>query len=143
MLASHAQLTPLVPLFTWSFPREPASVGRARSFVRDVLSEGPCDWVNDELRETVVLLVSEVAANAVRHGAGPHFGVECHLPDAALLRVSVYDDGDGRPRPRVAGADDEGGRGLALLDLLADEWRCERMGHGGKVVAFTVKGPRT
>jgi anti-sigma regulatory factor (Ser/Thr protein kinase) len=89
----------------------------------------------------VVLLVSEVATNAVRHGAGVHFGVECHLPDASRLTASVYDDGDGRPRPRAATAEDEGGRGLELLGLLAEEWRCESLGRG-KVVAFTVRGRR-
>jgi anti-sigma regulatory factor (Ser/Thr protein kinase) len=140
MLASHAHLVPLVPLFTWSFPREPASVGRARSFVRDVLTEDSCDWLNDELRERVVLLVSEVATNAVRHGAGAHFWVECHLADSARLTVSVYDEGPGRPRQRHATVDDESGRGLELLDLLADEWRFTPQGRG-KVVAFTINGP--
>ncbi|MEO3749097.1 ATP-binding protein [Streptomyces sp. B6B3] len=136
-MASPAQSA---ALFAWTFPREPPSVALARAFVSDVLPHVPCVRCNEELRQTVVLLVSEVTTNAVRHGAGSHFLVECQVPDPTRLTVTVHDDGPGLPCPRVATAEDEGGRGLALLDLLADEWRYEHRGPG-KAVAFTVTAP--
>jgi anti-sigma regulatory factor (Ser/Thr protein kinase) len=48
--------------------------------------------------------------------------------------------GTGLPRPREAAAEDEGGRGLELLELLADTWQYAQRGSG-KVVAFTMNRP--
>jgi len=54
--------------------------------------------------------------NAICHGDGTARIGMSHARDE--LRVEVHDDGAGRPVRRQPGADDEAGRGLALIDGL-------------------------
>lgn len=73
----------------------------------------------DELSEDVVLVVSEMVTNAVRH-ASPPVGLEIEAGDDAVVVVVC----DGTPQPpvaREADLDAEGGRGMLLVDLLSDE----------------------
>lgn len=120
------------------FPGHASAVPQARRFVAGVLGEGfP---VLDEM----LLLVSEVAANAVRHSAsgdGGEFEVAVWVI-GGMVRVEVGDQG-GASEPRVAGdalsADGlTGGRGLRIVDALAATW-----GHSGdelgRVVWFEVE----
>jgi serine/threonine-protein kinase RsbW len=93
----------------------------------------------------VLLLVSEIAANAVRHSAsgdGGEFEVAVSVA-GDLVRVEVGDQG-GASEPRLTGesaATDAltGGRGLQIVDALATKW-----GHAGdelgRVVWFEVQG---
>ncbi|WP_371599049.1 ATP-binding protein [Streptomyces sp. NBC_00564] len=77
---------------------------------------------------TVSLLVAELAANAVQHGRTP--GRDFHLRLALevrtrLLRIEVADASTRLPRfgsETVAGPEDESGRGLLLVALLAARW---------------------
>lgn len=77
--------------------------------------------------DTVVLLVSELVTNGIRHGSGP--GVTLRLSrTGGLLRVEVD---DGNPSPAVvtaAGPDDEHGRGMALVQALAVAWGTDETG---------------
>ncbi|MFF7153511.1 ATP-binding protein [Streptomyces sp. NPDC008139] len=79
----------------------------------------------------------EEQPGGVRHArppAGREIGVRVALYDLRL-RVEVADAGDGRPRLRSAGVDDEGGRGLALVAVLADRHGvCPRLRGIGKAV---------
>lgn len=84
----------------------------------------------------VGLLVTELASNGLRHG-GP--GVDLWLrPTTTGLRVEVV-DGRGAALPRVQDpdADAEGGRGLVLVQALADRWGSERLA-AGKCVWFEI-----
>jgi sodium/proline symporter len=84
----------------------------------------------EELRFSTELIVSELAANAIRHGCGP-IHLRLIRDDTLICEVS---DGSGTvPRPRRAGGTDEGGRGLALVARLADRWGHRRTANG-KVV---------
>jgi anti-sigma regulatory factor (Ser/Thr protein kinase) len=119
-------------------PRHAASVGRARATLRQQLTA----WgVTGEVSETAELLLSELATNAVRHARvspGREIGVRFELTDGQL-RVEVADASDERPEQREAGPDDKGGRGLLLVDTLADDWGvCPRLGVG-KLVWFVLK----
>lgn len=90
--------------------RESAQVSRARRLARETLAE----WGLDGYIDHVALISSEMVTNALRHGAGT---ISIRLTRAGRdLRVEVHDHGARRPVRRHAGTDDEGGRGLELID---------------------------
>lgn len=84
------------------------------------------------------LLLGELFANAVRHAKSPAdrlVEVRFALVRAERLRVEVHDAGSGFPSLRAATQDDEGGRGLFLVNELAERWGCApRPGGVGKFV---------
>lgn len=92
-----------------------------------------------EAGEDVLLLVSEMVTNAVRHGAPP---VRLQVAaDDEQVRVAV-DDADPRPpRVRAAGSDAEGGRGMFLVDLLAQEHGVRPQPPGKSVWASVALDP--
>ncbi|MFF6861857.1 ATP-binding protein [Streptomyces ardesiacus] len=125
----------------WVFPAAPDAVRTARSRVRRTLD----DWRLDSVGDIAVLLVSELVTNALRHAAGP-IGVrlvrEAAAADGAagILLVEVSDPLPDPPRERVAGPDDEAGRGLQLLAAVARGWGT-RPGGTGKTVWFELALP--
>ncbi|MEU1466622.1 ATP-binding protein [Streptomyces sp. NPDC005761] len=101
------------------FRRERRSVPAAREFVRSVLA----DWGFGEARaDEVLVCVSELATNALVHGVPPGRGykVMLWLRDGGQVRVEVHDSGDGEPGVREP--DGESGRGLVIVEALADRW---------------------
>jgi anti-sigma regulatory factor (Ser/Thr protein kinase) len=82
------------------------------------------------LSQSLILLVSEVVSNAVRHSAG-HADSSIQLIasfDAARIRVTVTDAGEGFvPRPRDPGSTRDG-YGLYLLEKVAMRWGVESNG---------------
>lgn len=106
-----------------------------RRFVR-LLVEG-CPAVDD-----VVLLASELAANAVVHtasGDGGKFSVVVQVEDKRV-RVEVHDGGSAKTPvicPRTTA--EVSGLGLALVELLADRWGYHG-GLDGRVVWFEWSG---
>ncbi|MEU2059677.1 ATP-binding protein [Streptomyces sp. NPDC013455] len=106
---------------------DPAEVGRARRWARSRLA-GSGITADEPLAETLILLVSELVTNAVVHTGRPAVLRLC-LPGpaagsgtSATVRVEVADASSRAPVPRCAGSDATGGRGLALVDCLADRW---------------------
>ncbi|MFI1668419.1 ATP-binding protein [Streptomyces sp. NPDC020598] len=74
--------------------------------------------------DPAALLVAELAANAVTHGRVPgrDFRLLLYVIGDAL-RIEVTDTrGDRMPCLRPADAQGESGRGLRLVDALADRW---------------------
>ena len=95
-------------------PSAPRSVALVRRYAVDgctALGWGDC-------ADTVALLVTEVATNAVLHSYGTHIRVRV-LDRGLRLRVEVSDDSPALPAPRGARPSDENGRGLALVEALA------------------------
>jgi anti-sigma regulatory factor (Ser/Thr protein kinase) len=92
-------------------------------------------------------VVAELAANAALHGRvqGRDFLLALTLDDAAgTLRVAVSDTrGERRPAiPPERGPDHESGRGLLLVDALADSWGTEPFPPSGKTVwALLTQSP--
>ncbi|WSI35767.1 ATP-binding protein [Streptomyces sp. NBC_01341] len=74
-------------------------------------------------------IVAELAANAVEHGRVPgrDFLLRLAVHDGAHLRIEVTDT-RGEQRPPLPGAvdvpvdDAESGRGLLIVEALADRW---------------------
>ncbi|WP_221357132.1 ATP-binding protein [Streptomyces beigongshangae] len=87
------------------------------------------------------LLVAELATNAALHGRVPGRDARLDLTlDAASLLIEVTDArGDRLPgRPPVADADGESGRGLLLVEALADGWGIRPHHPAGKTVWATL-----
>jgi hypothetical protein len=97
-------------------PAEPASVGQARRFVRGVLA----DWKLESLVDTVTLLTSELATNAVLH-ARTGFAVVVSL-SGREVRVDVLDGSAVTPRSRQPSLTAATGRGVNMVAALADHW---------------------
>ncbi|MEU1850424.1 ATP-binding protein [Streptomyces sp. NPDC019990] len=114
---------------------DPAEVGRARQWARSRLA-GSGIQADDPLAETLVLLVSELVTNAVVHTGCPAV-LRLSLPGAgageATVRLEVADRSVRAPVPRCADDDATGGRGLALVDGLADRWGWSAEGAGKRI----------
>jgi anti-sigma regulatory factor (Ser/Thr protein kinase) len=72
-----------------------------------------------ELADDVVLLVSELVTNAIRHAVAP-IDLEIEVDQDEVV-VAVRDGSAVPPSPREAGLEAEGGRGMLLVDLLTAE----------------------
>lgn len=115
-----------------TLPDHEHSAREARLF----LSRAYCAKHHSRVLDEAQLLVSELVTNAVRHG-GPPVTVRVECVGAEGLRVSVS---DGDPRPPVrrdVEPESEGGRGVALVDILSDRWGVEA-GAPGKTVWFVL-----
>jgi DNA-binding NarL/FixJ family response regulator len=112
-------------------PRDRRSAGAARRFVEDTLDSATAT----DVVETATLLVSEVVANAVVH-AGSVLDLKIWV-DTERLRVEVADGLPVPPMVKQGSADTTTGRGMFLIDSLADRWGTE-LHEGGKTVWFEV-----
>lgn len=120
-------------------PAHGSSVADARHRVRARLRE----WETDEgLRDDAEMIVSELFTNAVMH-TGSEF-ITCGMGyDGTRLRLEVSDQGRAptAPRPRAAGVDEEGGRGLLLVGALSQAWGVRPTDDGGGRVVWAELGP--
>jgi anti-sigma regulatory factor (Ser/Thr protein kinase) len=115
---------------------DPAEVGRARRWARSRLA-GSGIGVDEPLAETLILLVSELVTNAVVHTGRPAV-LRLSLPgteggSATVVRLEVADRSGRAPVPRCVDGDATGGRGLALVDGLADRWGWSPEGVGKSI----------
>ena len=91
--------------------------------------------------DAVLLALTELVTNSAKHGAGP---VDVAMRrDVRQLRLSVTDRSDRLPVQPATGEDAEGGRGLALLDILATSWGVLLRMPSGKTVwcRFSAAAP--
>lgn len=105
----------------------PARPDAARQARRELVARG----LDDDISHTVMLLTTELIANALHHaGLDPasdrivFFGRMA--PD--LVRIEIGDSGPGFER-----GGPKGGLGMRMLDKLASRWGCERSGQGFRV----------
>jgi anti-sigma regulatory factor (Ser/Thr protein kinase) len=119
---------------------DPAEVGRARRWARSRLA-GSGIAADEPLAETLVLLVSELVTNAVVHTGCPAVlrllltGVRegASGTPGGTVRLEVADASTRPPAPRHAEGDETGGRGLELVDGLADRWGWDPEGVGKRI----------
>lgn len=111
---------------------------RAARAARDVIARFVASSELVDIRDTCVLLVSEVVTNALRHTDGQVVLELWLFPER--LRVEVSDETS--RGPVVGGGDllDDSGRGIPLMDALSDRWGTAPQGDG-KVVWFELDLP--
>jgi anti-sigma regulatory factor (Ser/Thr protein kinase) len=139
--AVTAMTAPRRQSVTCRLNREPTEVGRAREWARNALP----GWGLDQHTDLVVLIVSELVTNAIRHGCGG-IGISLAYTHGNLW-IEVTDQGSGRPRLRHASPEDTTGRGLAVIQALTTlnggELGCiDSTGGPGKTVYAVVPLPR-
>ncbi|NEB79492.1 ATP-binding protein, partial [Streptomyces sp. SID14478] len=106
----------------------------ALSAARHMIGAAVRAWGARERADEIELVADELVTNALLHTDGPAIVTLRVLtgPDRRL-RVDVEDTSSALPRRREAGDDGVSGRGLLLVDRLADVWGVEARG-GGKCV---------
>ncbi|MBM7169798.1 ATP-binding protein [Streptomyces sp. G44] len=113
------------------------SVSRARRWFRKFIAPyDPACSVDD-----CALMISELVTNAVRYGrADEEWYVRVEwFRECTSLRVEVHSPGlPANVRLRRPDADDAHGRGLFLVDAIADSWHAGPSRFGGTVVAFLM-----
>ncbi|UUN31561.1 ATP-binding protein [Streptomyces sp. FIT100] len=119
------------PGYSETLPREPESAAAARRLVRVALVV----WGLDDLADDGALIVSELVSNAVRHARRESIRLTIDRPGAVQVCIGVVDFSKVPPAPRTSGDEDEGGRGLALVNELADRWGTELLPWGKRVWA--------
>ncbi|MFB8167294.1 ATP-binding protein [Kitasatospora purpeofusca] len=134
-MTDHVHMSPITRLIrSESFAPDPIEVARVRQVIRD------CCKVIGIDPDVPELLASELAANAVRHAETP-FKVAFVSLEGRPTRIEVQDASLVLPKPRVAGPDDDGGRGYELIELLAAKWHTDsNEAEGYKIVCITLQG---
>ncbi|MGW1491141.1 ATP-binding protein [Streptomyces sp. NPDC002402] len=121
-----------------TLPSDPASVSAARRYAARVVS----DWglsVETDAVDTVRLIVSELATNAVQHtfGQSPTFTVDLRLERDEELRIGVTDSHPRWPQRLPAAVRQDNGRGMVIIRSLTAE-------YGGQLsVTPTPEGGKT
>lgn len=115
-----------------ALPAQPSAPAQARRFVVATLDGWGVAGGDD-----VVLLVSELATNALLH-ARTEMTVRISEDGPSAILLSVSDSSGEVPRARPASVDSATGRGLTLVTRIADTWGVETY-QGGKTVWCRVR----
>ncbi|SEG41882.1 Serine phosphatase RsbU, regulator of sigma subunit [Actinacidiphila yanglinensis] len=110
---------------------EPAQIRSAREDIRSLLH----DWASPDQFESVVLLVSELITNVLVHTDDDAVLIAqvTGMPGTRRVRVEVADRSDDMPHPRSPGELASSGRGLFLIEELADCWGVDPRGDGKSI----------
>ncbi|MBV9025692.1 MAG: ATP-binding protein [Streptomycetaceae bacterium] len=111
-----------------------SAVAEVRRLLRDHLHS----WNTPGLADTAELLTSELVTNALVHtDHGAEFTATLAGGPVCQLRVEVYDFTACHPKTRKASDHAASGRGILLVQALADTWGVRQ--HGvGKIVWFEL-----
>ena len=114
-------------------PATPIAAARARKEVSDAITA----WDIKIDKDAAALLTSELVTNAVTHDGGDDILLTiscCHCQ----FRVDIHDTSKSLPVPAPSvSLDSEAGRGLLLVDTIADQWGYYRT-PTGKAVFFIL-----
>lgn len=107
---------------------EPERIAGARRQLRDMLH----DWTDPDQVESAVLLLSEMVTNVLVHTDGDALLVAevSGRRGSRRLRLDVADGSDELPHRRRPGELASSGRGLMLMEMLADAWGVDPRGDG-------------
>jgi len=142
--------SPSGPSFELTLTPQPEHIAAARQFVADAVRR--LERSPDEGRvEDAKLLASEAIANAVEH-AGTNVVVRVERTmlegrsDGDAIMVSIHDESrtpipkGTPPAPDQVRMSATSGRGLALINAIADEWGVVSIHDDGKVLWFVIEG---
>ncbi|HSA51405.1 MAG TPA: SpoIIE family protein phosphatase, partial [Yinghuangia sp.] len=130
----------------WDLPWAAESAGRGR----DLTSAQLAAWRLQDLVDATTLIVSELIGNTVRHAVG--LGADVADDNAGVIRLrllylngvlvcEVYDGSEATPRVRHPSFDDEFGRGLQLVAMMAEQWGA-RYAEDGKCIWARLRTPQ-
>jgi anti-sigma regulatory factor (Ser/Thr protein kinase) len=116
---------------SWTVWRVPEAVGHTRRFTRRTLRT----WgVSRDAADAVLLIVSELATNALVHTDG-RVRLDLTLLDNRV-RVSVTDSSPRTPvKPTSIGWEATGGRGILLVEAMSETWGTVPVSGGKQVWA--------
>ncbi|MDF3301296.1 ATP-binding protein [Streptomyces tropicalis] len=120
---------------------EPGCIAEARSFAAVFLRQLRAEWcaeIDRRCGEDVLLVVSELVANADRHSNGPYI-LDLEGTDAAVT-VCVYDSSAAVPRRFPRDPNRVGRHGLEIVHVLASRVTVERVPVGKCVRAVVDLG---
>ena len=122
----------------WSetFLPVPSAAAAARHFVTATLAL----WGEADLSWEASLVASELATNAVQHGASPFRASVSRT--RGVVRIAVEDVAPGRPERRAATRDLLDGRGVAIIEALTRRSGCDILPDSKIVWAELSRGPR-
>ncbi|MFF4487496.1 SpoIIE family protein phosphatase [Streptomyces sp. NPDC001544] len=117
---------------------EPERIAEARQHVRELLH----DWTSADQVDSAVLLVSEMVTNVLVHTDADAMLLAEVTGDKGerRLRVEVTDAGDDLPHRRRPGELASSGRGLLLIELLAESWGVDPRGEGKSIWFVLCEG---
>ncbi len=135
MLLARVSSEPFVAAMSARLEATDSAVADVRRMVDRHLRE----WqVPENERREIVLMASELVTNAITHGRPP-IDLRMHRTGHEVV-LEVQDRVLYRPRRHRAEHDDEHGRGLQIVSVLADAWGSRPTGTG-KSVWFTRSVP--
>lgn len=110
---------------------EPERIAGARQQLREMLH----DWASADQRDSAVLLVSEMLTNVLVHTDTDALLVAevTGGTDDRRMRIEVTDASDDLPHRRHPGELASSGRGLVLVEFLADSWGVDPRGEGKSI----------
>ncbi|MCX4824913.1 ATP-binding protein [Streptomyces sp. NBC_01142] len=105
-----------------TLPSDPASVAEARRYATHIVSAWGLS-LETEAADTVRLIVSELATNAVQHtfGQSPTFTVDLRLDRDEQLCIGVTDSHPRWPQRLPAAVRQDNGRGMVIIRSLMAE----------------------
>jgi anti-sigma regulatory factor (Ser/Thr protein kinase) len=106
---------------------------------RRLVAQQVTDWHAEQLLDDAVLVVSELATNAITHADSP-CRVRLSLTPGTF-RIDVIDAGSGTPEPQLLDLAAEHGRGLGMVAAVAAAWGIEALPGEGKLVWAELKRP--
>ncbi|WP_232789114.1 ATP-binding protein [Streptomyces odonnellii] len=133
------RLDPATSVVVLRWSPDPRCVAYARLALRKALA----DWGLSVLEDSAVLILSELLGNAGLHArVTPEQVIETrYFRSVGGLRIEVHDGSPERPEPRTPDLEASDGRGLLLVDALADEWGVAERNGPGKAVWATLSVP--
>ena len=114
--------------FTSAYHPIPNAAGQARTLLREALNA----WDRDQLYDCASVVLTEMISNAIR--SDDVIEVDIFLDDdQRFVHLEVFDTCQDVPEQRTPDDEEENGRGLLLIEILAAKWGW-RLTPEGKVV---------